>query len=242
MMLSRSILLAAIAGWAGACANGHTPTDRNEPMPGDSTPAPQPRPTPPPESDKPAMSNSNDIAKLVHDSTLAELTWPKGKARTQLEATSGAVDSLRGLCADTATDETDRFKACEAMYTLGGKVDDAAGQAAAAAAYAAALRDGKTHNAWGLPEDVTSSATSRHLIGLGKSALPALAPLLADDRALLYEGSEEPTVSEMHDYRVYDLAGALIANILGDSYPVSERQAAVRKKAADALRAKLPAN
>lgn len=129
-----------------------------------------------------------------------------------------------------------RFAAYEVLFAIGGTFDDPGDRRSAARAYATELANGESHNYWGLPGEQLSGAL-RTFAGLGKdAALPALLPLLEDRRALVYEGSQEPTLSEAFGYRVADLAGTVTATLLGTSFPVRERDPAKRDVALAALR------
>ncbi len=115
-----------------------------------------------------------------------------------------------------------RFAAFEGWIALAGEqvlgnVDDATA-AAMAAVQSQAIRDAEDAGLWGLPPDVTSSSVSRHLIVLGPRALPHLRPLLGDASELPYASSEISAIAALRQYRVSDLAAALIAVILGAPY------------------------
>lgn len=188
----------------------------------------------PPKTDVRSAMSVTDVTELVEASTIEDLTWPRGAARARLEAATGATDALRTLCLDAARSQDTRLKACEALLTLGGTLADA-DKGAAAGVYAHAIAEGRTHTMWGLPSDMAPNQSSRHIVALGRAALPALRPLLLSDRPLMIEGSEEPTIAKMYGYQVRDLAGALVAAILGTTYPTDNESPAVRAAAAMAL-------
>jgi len=176
------------------------------------------------------------IAALVATHRVDELTTPGSPARRELEQTPGVREALRALGANDSQRWAVRFAAYEALFAIGGTLDDPADRRSAARTYATELANGESHNYWGLPGEQLSGAL-RTFAGLGKdAAIPALLPLLEDRRALVYEGSQEPTLSEAFGYRVADLAGTVTATLLGTSFPVRERDPAKRDVALAALR------
>lgn len=164
------------------------------------------------------MENA-EVVQLVEKNPLSELSWPTGKARERLAALPQGKEQLKALAADQTRGYEIRFKALEAFFALGGNLGDAEERRQAAQVYAAAIQKLGEHNPFELPGAVRSGLASRHLIALGQDAVPALRPLLTDQRLLEYEGSEEPTLSRLRAYRVADLAGAILAVILNRPFP-----------------------
>jgi len=153
---------------------------------------------------------------------LASFVLPTGSGRQALTQQAVAPDVLLAIGRDATCPNPVRLAAFEGWIALAGEgvlngVDDATA-AAMAAVHAEALRTTEDAGAWALPPDVTSSAVSRHLIILGRRALPALRPLLDDGRALSYDGSEISAIASLRRYRVGDLAAGLIAVIVGQPY------------------------
>jgi hypothetical protein len=156
------------------------------------------------------VRDSGHTYRAVHGDTL----W---------ESPLGISAAARAGCQSHAM----RFKAYEALIALGESIATPADRRSAAQVYAEELAAGESHNYWGMPDALDRPA--RTLIGLGRdAALPALAPLLTDQRALVYEGSEEPAISEDRGYRVADLAGAIAARLLGRPFPAADPDPARR--------------
>jgi hypothetical protein len=173
---------------------------------------------------------------LIKTHALDELTAPRSAARRELEQLPDAQDALRAIGADEQQPQGTRFAAYEVLLAMGGTIDDAGDRSSAARVYAYELANAASHNTWGLPGGPPSRAF-RTLVGLGKdAALPALLPLLDDQRALVYEGSQEPTLSAAFGYRVADLTATMVAALLGTSFPTRERDPAKRDAALASLR------
>lgn len=102
-----------------------------------------------------------------------------------------------------------------------------------AAIYAEALGASGTFNAWGLPGFALTD-TADAVVALGRDAIPALRPLLADERPAPLFGSQDATTSTAYGNRVRDYAFVLIAEILGTPYEYDESPAA-RDARIDAL-------
>jgi hypothetical protein len=167
------------------------------------------------------------VTTIVADHDLNSLTARGGAGRTALAGLAGAAAALLALGADSSQSHAMRFKAYEALIALGESIATPADRRSAAQVYAEELAAGESHNYWGMPDALDRPA--RTLIGLGRdAALPALASLLTDQRALVYEGSEEPAISEDRGYRVADLAGAIAARLLGRPFPAADPDPARR--------------
>jgi hypothetical protein len=101
--------------------------------------------------------------------------------------------------------------------------------------YASALARNAFYNTWGLP-GFQLSDTAEALIALGKDALPALRPLLRDQREAPLSGSKDATTSRMYANRVCDYAWVLISEILGRPYEYALDPAARDQSIASLLR------
>ena len=181
--------------------------------------------------------DSSRIQTLLSAHSLYDLTMADGRARDALAAIPGEelAAELRTVIVDDSLAHEVRFKACETALSLPSIDLDEAARAAAAMVYAREMGDGATHTIWGLPGRPSSIA--RHLLGLGEAAVvPALRPLLADQRSLTYEGSQEPTLSRARNYRVADLAGSLLATLLNKPFPADAVDPSTRDRALTELR------
>jgi hypothetical protein len=101
----------------------------------------------------------------------------------------------------------------------------------AASLYAAALRDGVAGdtNVWGFLSRCELGPLGAHLVGLGRPALVALAPLLADTRYVaLYGGSIDAKSGNADVARICDLAAFFVAAILRLPYEFHRRDFAAR--------------
>ena len=142
-----------------------------------------------------------------------------GAGRQALAALGVTADELLAVGRDAGCPNALRFAAFEGWVGVAGEaalgqVDDATA-AAMAEVQAEAIRRADDASAWSLPPDVTSSVLSRHLVVLGRRALPALRPLLDDLRPLPIAGSETSAIAARRKYRIADLAAGLIAVIAG---------------------------
>lgn len=109
------------------------------------------------------------------------------------------------------------FLALEALHTLDQNAFDSIDIDARCRIYVAALVKSQHFNAWGLPGEYTSKS-GRHLVSLGRAAIPHLLPYLDDRRRAPIWGSEEATVDAQYQNRVCDHAAVLLAAILGIEY------------------------
>lgn len=184
------------------------------------------------------MSHPDTIAILTrHD--LSGLSSSRGRGRQELAAIPDVTDQLLAIARAGDCDTDLRFRAFESYFALSGAAAATPGDSdALAQVYAATIAAQAYANRWGLPASVKSSATSRRLIAAGPAAKRELAPLLDDTHGMPYEGSEEATIAAEHHLRVKDLAGALIAAIVGASFP-DDPDPAARDAVITALRAKL---
>lgn len=172
----------------------------------------------------------------------SSLTSSRGKGRKALGEIANVPSHLLAIALAEDCEQELRFKAFESFFAITGQApaelpDDAA-RAAMASVYTGVLASGMHANRWGLPYDVTSSATSRRLMALGEQATRRLAPMLDDDRLLEYEGSEEATIASMHHVRYKDLAAGLLAAMHGVAFP-EQPDPARRDATIESLRAKL---
>lgn len=174
------------------------------------------------------METRETVRRLLEQTSASELGWAKSSAQARLRDVRGAAEALTAIATDPGQPRELRFKAYEALFAGGGELESTAARREAAAVYTATLAAAEGHDDWGLPEQ-TPSGPGAHLVALGREALPSLLPLLEDDdRPLLYEGSEEPTISELRGYRVCDLAGRYVSVILGVPFAVTEDDPARR--------------
>jgi hypothetical protein len=221
-MIRRWLIVALMA----ACGSQTTDRNRNPPDPSGA------------KTEKPLAETNPDhdrVAALIATHAIDELTAPQSAVRREIEQTPGARESLRALGADPQQSSNVRFAAYEVLFAIGGTLEAASDRKSAASTYASALANSERHNLWGMPG--MPSRTLRTLLGLGKDVVvPALLPLLDDHRALVYEGSQEPTQSRALGYRVADLAGAAIALLLDISFPTQERDPVKRDAALASLR------
>jgi hypothetical protein len=143
----------------------------------------------------------------------------------------GMPAALAALAADPAQPPEARFLAAEIVADRGGSLP-AAPPALLAQAYAATLRATTVADMWGLP-GAPHTPPARHLLALGEAAAAALRPLLQDDSAIDYGGSEEATLADQARWRVKDLAASLIAAIRGEGFdagaPPAARDAAIAR-------------
>lgn len=149
----------------------------------------------------------------------------------------GAPQALEALALDQGAPPEARFLAAEVLQHQGRAVSDPQGRAGLATAYAAALKGATLGNPWALPGEVDGPA-GEHLVDLGEPAVPALAPLLDDQRRVPYAGSEEATIGNSYAYRVKDLAAFFISRIRSLPYTPNEDPAA-RDAEIERLRAAL---
>lgn len=167
-----------------------------------------------------------DLLTVLQNETIASFLFPEGNGRKALARLKVSADTLLAIGRDDTCPNRVRFAAFEGwVASAGANVLGAADDATATAmarVQAQAIRDAEDAGLWGLPPRVTSSAVSRHLIRLRGRALPALRSLLDDTKALPYAGSESATIASLRNYRVNDLAAALIATIVGQPYNDAE--------------------
>jgi hypothetical protein len=145
-----------------------------------------------------------------------------GAGHDELTKLGAAATTLRAIGLDASCPIRVRLAAFEGWIGLNGEaalgtLDDATADVMAAV-QAGAIRGADDGMPWGLPANVTASPLSRHVIVLGRRALPALKPLLDDARELPYSGSETAAVAELRKYRVQDLAAGIVAVIVGQAY------------------------
>jgi hypothetical protein len=126
----------------------------------------------------------------------------------------GSIPDVERRLLDLATDESAplarRFAAVEALFQ-GGWTGWRSGPQGAAVAQvlAEAIRVDKIHNRWGLPEHYLGRSGA-DLLSIKDGVEEALTPLLADDRPITIDGSEDATIAHDKGYTVADLARYLI--------------------------------
>ncbi len=116
------------------------------------------------------------------------------------------------------------------------------GASLAASLYAAALRDGAAGetNAWGFLSLGAFGPLGTQLVSLGRPAVDALTPLLADTRyAALYGGSIESKSGNADAARICDLAAFFVAAILRANYMFHPKDFAARDAEIARLEARL---
>lgn len=170
--------------------------------------------------------SSDQVKSILEANEIVTLLWAKSKPREALATVPDLQPRLRALALGDGPALL-RFKALEVFLAIEG--DGALGapelkprHGELAGVYAGAIRALQDLNVFNLPEAVKSSGTSRHVIALGREALPGLAPLLDHCAEAPYEGSEEATIAAMHHVRVCDLGAALVAAIVGEEYVNAE--------------------
>lgn len=167
----------------------------------------------------------------AHDETVAAI-WDEGDNAPRLDA---IVDSAEAP-------PKARFVACEVLGAEDPFYMQRHPPAQVAQIYATALAGDFTGraNSWGLLyEEQDEGPVGVVFLAIGADAIPALAPLLDDDRRIHeYEGSEEATVGNAYGYRVKDFAAYYIGRIQGQPlawHPeVADRDAQI-----EALKARL---
>jgi hypothetical protein len=134
-------------------------------------------------------------------------------AGAALWAEAGAPEALSALAADAAAPTEARFLAAELVAAHGASPPGKA----LAGVYAAALRETRLPNIWGLPGEL-DTPPARHLLAMGDAAKAALRPLLGDTRRVRYAGSEDATVGNAAGWRVKDFAASMMAAISGERF------------------------
>lgn len=138
------------------------------------------------------------------DTKALDSVWKNGASR----------ETLEHIVRDPHADALPRFLAAEILFQRAPGYPPENAKPGLARIYAEALARNLTGmaNPWGLPGKLDGE-TGRHLAALGEAAVPALAALLGDTRAVSYGGSEEATFGNAYRYRVKDLAAFFIATI-----------------------------
>jgi hypothetical protein len=133
-----------------------------------------------------------------------------------------AIEELRQLVSNESVPAVTRFLGAELLY-FAGAADwpDEATRRSLSVVYGGALAAFDDGSAWGIPGRWTHPATD-HAIALGGSIVPALAPLLSDDKRLRYTGSKRAMLGEYLGVRVKDVAAFIIARVLGTPYEAAE--------------------
>src|SRR5262245_30971901 len=155
----------------------------------------------------------------------------------EIWAAGDAGQRLRAIALDPAGDDDVRLLAAEVLFRKDPDFPPPAAGASLAELYARALRATTVGNEWGLPGRF-DGALAQHVRRLGPAAAGPLEPLLDDDRAVPYAGSEEATEGGRMHIRVKDLAASLVAP-LRDLPWRPARDPAVRDAEIDALKARL---
>lgn len=128
------------------------------------------------------------------------------------------TDRLVAIAADEGAPIKSRFLACEVLFEHELTGIGEIGDGKVADIYVAALLGNLTGraNSWGLLyEHNDEGPVGIRFVMIGKAAVGALRPLLADDRqTMTYEGSEEATVGNAYGFRVKDYAAYYLSKIL----------------------------
>lgn len=142
-------------------------------------------------------------------SPISGLDYPQlfaSKQGTQLLEAQG-IPKLEAFVRDPAGSAYDRLLVAELLhhhqqpYPLNARE--------MAQLHADAIVHARMHNPWGLPGEPLDFGEA--LVKLGAPADEALRPLLHNSTPLRYIGSEEPTLADLYQYRVADLAAGLLA-------------------------------
>jgi len=117
---------------------------------------------------------------------------------------------LLGIATDEGEPLARRFAAVEALFQ-GGWTGWRSGPQGPAVAQvlAEAMRADKIHNRWGLPQHYLGRSGA-DLLSIQDGVEEALTPLLADDKPITIDGSEDATIAHDAGYRIADLARYLI--------------------------------
>jgi hypothetical protein len=174
-------------------------------------------------TDAPGCPGASPALKAVlTDEPIDSFARPDRSGHQALARLSITAGTLHAIGLDASCANQVRFAAFEGWIGLVGEVAlgelDNATATAMVVVHTEALRTADDASPWGLPPDVTSSELARHLIVLGKRALPYLRPLLDDLRELPYAGSETSAVAGLRQYRVADLAAGIITVMVGVPY------------------------
>ena len=153
---------------------------------------------------------------------------------------SNSRQNLENLVRDTSASPLARFLACEVLFDKEFLFIGSVGPEIIAPVYVHALQNNFTGfaNTWGLLyEHDDTGPVGSNLVTLGADAVPALIPLLSDERVLLeYKGSEEAIVGNDYKFRIKDFAAYYLSKITRTPILYHEDYAA-RDQAIDALRA-----
>ncbi len=158
---------------------------------------------------------SDLVSELAQDSTSGREPWNSRAYKSIVAMNPG--DILPSLREAIAQRDESAFLALEAIHTLDRDVFHDIDADVRCSIYVAALANARSYNVWGLPGQYVGKA-GKHLITLGRSAVPYLMPYLDDRRRAPIWGSEAATVDEEFQNRVCDHAAVLLAAILGIDY------------------------
>lgn len=161
------------------------------------------------QGDPPALAN-----KLM---TMGYLELFQGSGEEYIDTlwkVPGVPEILETLTVDPEAPALARFIAAEVLFYQRGAYPLEEQRKQLASVYALALGQNFTGaaNTWGLPE-ILDGLAGVHFVALGEDAIPELKNLLADDKRVYYEGSEEATLGNGYCYRVKDLAAYYISKI-----------------------------
>jgi hypothetical protein len=167
-------------------------------------------------------SLASDLQRTTYAELFERLRSP---AREAILSRPQAIAELRQLVTDGQIPAVTRFLAAELLY-LSGTADwpAQAAQDVLPVLYADALASFDDGSAWGIPGRWTHPPTD-HAIALGERILPAMAPLLADEKRLRYTGSKRAMLGEYLAVRVKDVAAYIIARVVGVPYVAAESAA-----------------
>lgn len=182
------------------------------------------------------MTSYNDVgAGLAGTTYLRLFETLGGSSRSAILALPDAVPQLRRYLFDEGMLAARRFLAAELLHRAAPGFPDPEAAARMPAVYAEALAATEDGGPWGLPGHCQGPALE-HLIQLGPAALPALRPLLGDERRVGYTGSVRATLGHVHAVRVKDLAAHAVTRILEASVAIAllpaQRDASIGRLAA----------
>jgi hypothetical protein len=168
------------------------------------------------------------LTPISLESQLQQTSYPdlferlESPARDAILSRPRAIEQLRQLVSNEAVPAGTRFLGAELLY-YAGEADwpDQAARRFLPVVYGNALATLDDGSTWGIPGRWTHPATD-HAIALGEPVVPALAPLLDDEKRLRYTGSKRAMLGEHLRIRVKDVAAFIIAGALGVPYPAAE--------------------
>ena len=240
-----SVTRAALAVALASACSSDSHRSPPEAAPAPHRPAVSSNQVTPVTSPPPMLPSSPDpiVPKLVADAYGDP--WNHVDRDERIDAIWGEAGAarLRAIVADDGAPLKARLVACEVLFKRDSPSVWQVGKGKVAQLYARALAENATGfaNAWGLLyEHNDAGPLGLRFLQLGTDAIPALRPLLADERrTLVYDGSEEATVGNGYGYRVKDFAAFYLGRIVKAKLPY-QRDVAARDRAIADLERSLP--